>query len=286
MNPLFVLLLSYFGLSCNCFLYLSVVIRSNKVVKRLYSRNKTQGQDEQTYDFFETNTITTSTILNIERRVESLVEKSAESLVENSEQFKSIMKKCEQMAEEKVNQQYMNSDTLHINDEYRILSEEEKIENENLRKWKIRKDDSSGGEDSFSTQHKESNNIIEATSSLIGETNQKDENDMISCIKTIIDDFASFLGSLLSAETKNEVKHTRKEVVTLDVVDDWLGYIDAELSEVKRDSKFDTKELVVSGIVPIDRQPIERKRVSLDNALDYMRNALKRLGIQQNKYKQ
>jgi hypothetical protein len=256
------------------------------VVKRLYSRNKTQGQDEQTYDFFETNTITTSTILNIERRVESLVEKSAESLVENSEQFKSIMKKCEQMAEEKVNQQYMTSDTLHINDEYRNLSEEEKIENENLRKWKIKKDNSSGREDSFSTQHKESNNIIEATSSLIGETNQKDENDMISCIKTIIDDFASFLGSLLSAETKNEVKHTRKEVVTLDVVDDWLGYIDAELSEVKRDSKFDTKESVVSGIVPIDRQPIERKRVSLDNALDYMRNALERLGIQQNKYKQ
>jgi hypothetical protein len=269
------------------------VIRSDKVAKNLYSRNKTQGQDEQTDDFFVTNTITTSTILNIESRAENLVEKTAEYLVENSEQFKSIMKKCELLAEEKVNRQFFTSDTMYTNDEQRDLLDVEELDIDNLRKWKIKKGDSSSKKNSSFDTNQQTQSILEVKNSSMGKTNQKDEEDVISCIKSIIDDIAKFLGSLLSTEPKNQVKHIQKEVVTLEGVEDWLGYIDAEFSKVKSDANNDTaesqmllKESPLSGIVPIDRQTTEHETVSLDNALGYMRNALERLGIQQNKYKQ
>lgn len=293
MSPLFVLLILYFGPGCNCFLFIPLVIRSDKVAKNLYSRNKTQGQDEQTDDFFVTNTITTSTILNIESRAENLVEKTAEYLVENSEQFKSIMKKCELLAEEKVNRQFFTSDTMYTNDEQRDLLDVEELDIDNLRKWKIKKGDSSSKKNSSFDTNQQTQSILEVKNSSMGKTNQKDEEDVISCIKSIIDDIAKFLGSLLSTEPKNQVKHIQKEVVTLEGVEDWLGYIDAEFSKVKSDANNDTaesqmllKESPLSGIVPIDRQTTEHETVSLDNALGYMRNALERLGIQQNKYKQ
>lgn len=293
MSPLFVLLILYFGPGCNCFLFIPLVIRSDKVAKNLYSRNKTQGQDEQTDDFFVTNTITTSTILNIESRAENLVEKTAEYLVENSEQFKSIMKKCELLAEEKVNRQFFTSDTMYTNDEQRDLLDVEELDIDNLRKWKIKKGDSSSKKNSSFDTNQQTQSILEVKNSSMGKTNQKDEEDVISCIKSIIDDIAKFLGSLLSTEPKNQVKHIQKEVVTLEGVEDWLGYIVAEFSKVKSDANNDTaesqmllKESPLSGILPIDRQTTEHETVSLDNALGYMRNALERLGIQQNKYKQ
>lgn len=293
MNPLFVLLILYFGAGCNCFLYIPLVIRSDTVAKRLYSRNKTQGQDEQTDDFFVTNTITTSTILNIESRAENLVEKTAESLVENSEQFKSIMKKCELLAEEKVNRHFFTSDKVYTNDEPRVLLDVEELDIDNLRKWKIKKNDSSSKKNSSSETNQQTESTLEAKNSSMGKTNQKDEEDVISCIKSIIDGIARFLGSLLSTEPKKQVKYAQEEVVTLEGVEDWLGYIDAEFSKVKSDANNDTKESQMqlkesslSGIIPIDRQTTEHETVSLNNALGYMRNALERLGIQQDKLKQ
>lgn len=284
MTQLFALLLfSCLGLVANCFLYFPTNVLSDKVARRLHSKNKNLEQDEQT---FVTKTITTSTILDIERRAESSVEKLAEKLVENSEQFKSIMKKCELMAEEKVRklQHETSNNVFIINNDQRILSESdlEELENKTLRKWKIKKDEPAA------------TSTTEAKSSSIGEKPQIDEDDIVSYFKTIIDGIANFLGSLLSTEPQKQVKHSQKQEVTLDVVDDWLGYIDAEFSEVNQDSILcDTKvarmiltESSSNGFRPIDRQTIERKTVSLDNALDYMRNALQGLGIQQNKYKE
>ncbi len=287
MTHFFVVLILCLGLVANCFLYFPAVFLSDKVARRLHSKNKNLGQEEQS---FVTKTITTSTILDIERRAEISVEKSAERLVENSEQFKSIMKKCELMAEEKVQQlQLETSNNIFINDDQRILSESdlEELENKTLRKWKIKKDEPSA------TKYKKIESTIEAKSSSMGEKPQIDEDDIVSYLKGIIDGITNFLGSLLSAKPKKQVKHVQKQEVTLDVVDDWLGYIDAEFSEVNQDSIHDTQDARMiltesssNGLKPIDRQTLESQTVSLDNALDYMRNALQRLKIQQNKYKE
>lgn len=240
---------------------------------------------------FATITLTTSTIKNIQYDAALSVEKESEIMVENSEMMKVVMRNCELEAEEKVE---INMKDLQNSSS---INEAETNDQSSLPRWKIKKDTISRrmhsspsktydepysvGLHSFTDQE---NVMIQSKP-----TKRDLEPDRISQesisrfdMNVMLQQFVSFLRSMFLSRTPKAVEHLSiSDESSLDVVDDWMDYIDAEFSKAnqKHSMPKDRTQSTQLEPLPTSQNHQRKEDVSLERALNHMKKALDRLGI-------